>query len=298
MPVFRKNIAKTKESRVDCDATESQSTLEQCAKKWMPVFRENIAKTKESRVDCWSISSKSRRLFGWEYAVDAINQNPFGEWKFEEQALAPTGIEQGTGVRRMGISARRKASRPVSGLASGSALLLLSGLLLAGCATPQVYGLRPAASAARMSRANISVDVPTAAPPLDNDLVVVRESADSFARLPGARWADRLTYLVQSRTVETFQNAGLSPRLRGAGEPSAYSLALAIRRFDIDATNRVAQVEIVAQVVTAGGRVVATKIFSACEPVGAIAAPDAVQALDQAFGQILSPLVAWAAKAG
>ncbi|WP_294540834.1 hypothetical protein, partial [uncultured Rhodoblastus sp.] len=26
--------------------------LEQCAKKWTPVFRKNIAKTKESRVDC------------------------------------------------------------------------------------------------------------------------------------------------------------------------------------------------------------------------------------------------------
>jgi cholesterol transport system auxiliary component len=207
--------------------------------------------------------------------------------------LEPVGIEQGTGVKRMGISARRKASRPISPLASGAALLL-SALVLAGCAAPQVYGLRPVASAARLSRGNISISVPTASPPLDNDLVVVRENGDSFARLPGARWADNLTYLVQSRTIETFQNAGLSPR----GEPSAYSLALAIRRFDIDATNRVAQVEISAQVVTASGRVVATKIFSGCEPVGAIAAPEAVQALDQAFGQILPQLVAWAARAG
>jgi cholesterol transport system auxiliary component len=173
--------------------------------------------------------------------------------------------------------------------------LLLSSLLLAGCASaPQVYGLRPAVSAAHMAHGSISVDVPTLAPPLDTDLVVVRESGNSFASLPDARWADRLPYLLRSRTIESFQNAGL----RGAGEPSAVSLALAVRRFDIDATRRAAQVEIAAQIVTASGRVVAAKIFSASEPVGAITAPEAVQALDRAFGRLIKQLVGWAASAG
>ena len=205
-------------------------------------------------------------------------------------------------MKRIGNSARRKASRLLSGPAPGHSpllsALLLSSLLLAGCASaPQVYDLRPASAAARIARGNISVGIPTVAPPLDTDLVVVSESGDSFARLPDARWADRLPYLVQNRTVETFQNAGLLPRLRSPGEPSAASLALAVRRFDIDATRRVAQVEIAAQIVTASGQVVAAKIFSASEPVGEIAAPEAVQALDRAFGRILPQLVGWAARA-
>jgi cholesterol transport system auxiliary component len=182
-------------------------------------------------------------------------------------------------------------------LALASAALLLPGLLLAGCASaPQVFGLRPVPAAAHMARGAISVDVPTVAPPLDNDLVVVREIGDSFARLPGAQWADRLSYLVQSRTIETFQNAGLAPRPGGAGGPASISLALAVRRFEIDATRRAAQVEIAAQLVTASGQVVAAKIFSASEPVGVIALPEAVQALDRAFGQILPQLVLWAAR--
>jgi cholesterol transport system auxiliary component len=194
----------------------------------------------------------------------------------------------------MGIAARRKAYRILSALVPATALLI-SPLLLAGCASaPQVYGLGPAPAAAHVARENISVDVPIVAPPFDTDLVVVRESGDRFARLPDARWADRLPYLVRSRTIETFQNAGLSPRV----EPSAASLALSVRRFEIDATCRVARVEITAQVVTASGRVVAAKSFSAAEPVGVIAAPDAVQALDRAFGRILPQLVSWAARAG
>ncbi|WP_294532400.1 ABC-type transport auxiliary lipoprotein family protein [uncultured Rhodoblastus sp.] len=186
----------------------------------------------------------------------------------------------------------------MSGLVPGPAALLFA-LLLAGCASaPQVYNLSPAAVAARMARGNISVDVPTVAPPLDNDLVVVRESEDRFAYLPGVRWADRLTYLVQSRTIETFQNAGMLSRLRGPGEPSAASLALAIRHFDIDATRRVARVEIAAQIVTASGQVVSAKMFSASEPVGEIKAPEALEALDLAFRRILPQLVAWAARTG
>jgi cholesterol transport system auxiliary component len=194
----------------------------------------------------------------------------------------------------MGISLRRKSSRFLSGLVPATALLI-SPLLLAGCASaPQVYGLGAAPAAARVARGNISVDVPIVAPPFDTDLVVVRESGDRFARLPDARWADRLPHLVRSRTIETFQNAGLSPRV----EPSAASLALSVRRFEIDATCGVARVEIAAQVVTASGRVLAAKLFSAAEPVGIIAAPDAVLALDRAFGRILPQLVVWAARAG
>ena len=196
-------------------------------------------------------------------------------------------------MKPMGISASCNATRFLSGLVPVT-VLLISPLLLASCASaPQVYGLGAAPASARVARGNISVDVPIIAPPFDTDLVVVRESADRFARLPDARWADRLPYLVRSRTIETLQNAGLSPGV----EPSAASLVLSVRRFEIDATGGVARVEIAAQVVTASGRVLAAKLFSAAEPVGVIAAPDAVQALDRAFGRILPQLVAWAARA-
>ncbi|MGO9943847.1 MAG: ABC-type transport auxiliary lipoprotein family protein [Rhodoblastus sp.] len=170
---------------------------------------------------------------------------------------------------------------------------------MAGCASaPQTYDLRPAPASAHVSRGSISVDIPTAAPPLDTDLIVVREAGDLLSRLPDARWADRLTLLVQSRTIETFENAGLLRQLRSSGDTPSYRLMLGLRRFDIDAPNRVAQVEISAQVVSSSGQVSAAKIFTSSEPLGEIAGPQAAQALDRAFGHILPRLVAWAAAAG
>ncbi len=170
---------------------------------------------------------------------------------------------------------------------------------MAGCASaPQIYDLRPAPASAHVSRGSISVDLPTAAPPLDTDLVVVREAGDRLSRVPDARWSDRLTLLVQSRTIETFENAGLLRQLRPSGDTPAYRLLLGLRRFDIEAPNRVAQVEITAQVVSNTGRVAAAKIFTASEPLGEIQGAAAAQALDRAFGHILPRLVAWAAAAG
>ena len=185
-------------------------------------------------------------------------------------------------------SSARKA--PSFLAAAGGAWLLA----LAGCASgpPPSYDLHAAAALAP-ARAHIgravSVDLPDAATPLDSDLVVVREG-DRLNSLAGAQWADRLTLLVQSRVIESFEHA----RSRSAGPTDSYRLALYIRRFDIDAVSRLARVEIAARVADDGGRVVSAKIFSASEPVVQIAGAEPPQALDRAFSRLLPQIVAWA----
>jgi phospholipid/cholesterol/gamma-HCH transport system substrate-binding protein len=168
---------------------------------------------------------------------------------------------------------------------------------LSGCASTdgQSFDLHAAQVGALSSRAVLSIDAPTAAPPLDGDLLVVRESGDRLSTLAGAQWAGRLTALVGDRTFQTFQNAGLGGRVRASGEAATYRLTLDIRRFDIDATTRQARVQIAANLVRDGGAIAAARIFDASEPVAEISGVEPPLALDRAFARVLPQIVAWAA---
>lgn len=176
----------------------------------------------------------------------------------------------------------------------GATLVLT--LALGGCASaPQAYGLHSATSHALAARGSLSVPQPDAAPPLDGNLIVVRESDDRLTSLAGAQWAARLTLLVQNRLIQSFENAGLAAKVRGDGAPADRKLALDIRRFDIDAPTREGRVEISARLVAeSSGQTVAAKIFSASEPVAEIAGPEPALALDRAFGQVSRQIVVWA----
>jgi cholesterol transport system auxiliary component len=170
-------------------------------------------------------------------------------------------------------------------------------LELGGCASaPQAYGLQPATSRALYARGTLTVPQPDAAPPLDGDLIVVRESGDRLSSLAGAQWVARLTLLVQNRLIQSFENAGLAGSVRADGAPADNKLALDIRRFDIDAPTSLARVEISARLVAeSSGRTVAARIFSASEPVAEIAGAEPALALDRAFGQVSRQIVVWAA---
>jgi len=188
-----------------------------------------------------------------------------------------------------------------------ASILLLAALVLAGCAStqdrlsfdlhaPQISAktFGDKTSSAKTSRIGLALDAPTASPPLDGELLVVRESGDRLSTLAGAQWSDSLTRLVGDRTLQTFQNAGLGGRIRASGDPAPYRLALDIRRFDIDATTRQARVEIAANLSTSGGAI-SSRIFAASEPVGEIAGVEPPLALDRALGRVLPQIVAWAA---
>jgi cholesterol transport system auxiliary component len=172
---------------------------------------------------------------------------------------------------------------------------------LAGCASvasSQSFDLHAAQAKAKPSRAKFVVEAPSIASPLDGDLIVVRGVDGSLSRVPAVRWADRLPVLVQSRTIQTFENAGLARQVIVSGDPGDYRLRVEIRRFDIDAAQRAAEVELTARLVSeASGQVVAAKVFTASEPVMEIAGAGPPQALDRALGVVLSQMVGWAAAA-
>jgi cholesterol transport system auxiliary component len=187
--------------------------------------------------------------------------------------------------------ARRRRRFPV--LLAGLPFLLLAACSSAPRAT---YDLTPAEGfAARAGRGQLAVLLPDATLPADSDRIVVRTNPQSVAYLSGAQWADKLPSLIQSRLIETFQNARL---LRAVGRPGMladFSLQTSIRRFELDAARSEAVVEISAQIIGPSGRIVDGRIFAANGPVPPGDPAVVASALDTALAKVMREIVIWTA---
>ena len=182
-------------------------------------------------------------------------------------------------------------------LGTGLAALACAGLASCGSAPLQTFDLSaPTALAARTTRGQMVIAEPVATLPADSDRIVIRTGPEAVAYLTGAQWPDRLPRLLQTRLIETFENARL---LRNVGRPGLtadYSLTTEIRRFEIDVTTGMAVAEFSVKLVgDRSGRVVAAKVFSASAPSPTSGPPAMAAALNLVLGDVLRQIVAWAA---
>ena len=182
------------------------------------------------------------------------------------------------------------------------AFFLAGALLIAGCGGPsrETFELNSAAvqpAQAPKLRAQLAIREPFASIDLDSQRIVVRTGPQSLAYLSGAQWSDRLPTLVQSRLVQTFQDAHLLEAVGAAGTLSAdYSLDLDIRTFELDVKALQANVEISAKILESrGGRVVATRVFKSQTPAVGTSGPKATAALDTALAKVMAEIVAFTA---
>lgn len=179
-----------------------------------------------------------------------------------------------------------------------AALAFGAALALAACSgpPPATYDLsapRESVRAGHLSGA-LAIAEPTAILPVNSDRIVIRTGADSVAYLSGAQWADRLPRLVQTRLIESFENAGLVGRVGRPGMTAAYSLVTELRRFEVDVTRNEAVIEISARLVTdRAGSVVAAQVFSATSPAPATQDGQAAIALDAALGDAMRRILVW-----
>jgi cholesterol transport system auxiliary component len=186
-------------------------------------------------------------------------------------------------------------------------LALAAALPLAACGgglfskgAPATYDLTAARGprAAGPVRGQLLVNEPTALAILETERIVVRPAEGQVAYLAGAQWSDRLPRLLQARLVQSFENAS---RLRAVGRPGErltadYQLVTDIRAFNITATSPAsAEVEIAVKlVVDRTGRILGARVFKVSIPARAAEGPDAVAALDTAFGEAAIEIVRWA----
>ncbi len=149
----------------------------------------------------------------------------------------------------------------------------------------------------RTARGQIIIPDATATPTLDSEKIIVRPAEGQITALADAQWSERLTKLVQVRTIQAFENAN---RLRAVGRPSDritadYQLLLDIRAFEILVPGGpAAEVEISAKIVAEGsGRIIAAHIFRATIPASSAQGAAAIAALDAAFGKVATDVVLW-----
>ncbi|MDB5649085.1 MAG: hypothetical protein JWL62_605 [Hyphomicrobiales bacterium] len=184
-------------------------------------------------------------------------------------------------------------------LARASGALVLVALLSAcGSAPLATFDISAPSSnvKARALRGVLVVTEPTAPSPIDGDRIVVRSAPSAVTVLAGAQWSDRLPRLLQTRLIQTFENARL---LKSVGRPgdglsADYSLNWEIRRFEMDIPTGQAVVELSVKVLTPAGRIAAAQIFSAQVPGSTADGVAATVALDAASNNVLRQIVAWA----
>lgn len=190
--------------------------------------------------------------------------------------------------------ASRARAATLSCLAAGA-------LLLAGCAgpTPTTYDLSAPRDVGRGGGGRVAMVVaePSTVQALDSDKIVVKDSAGALSFAGGGQWADRVPKLVQTRLIQTFENAGRLAAIARPGERIVPDLQLNtdIRSFNIDTAAGAAVVEITAKLVgDRSGKVQRAKLFQARVPASAGDAGAAAQALDRALSQVLVEIVRWA----
>jgi cholesterol transport system auxiliary component len=177
----------------------------------------------------------------------------------------------------------------------------LLAALLGGCgggATPLTFDLAALPTAGRPVTAGRSIVVaePASIQPFEADRIIVREPGGALSFLGGGQWADRLPRLIQTRIIQSLENAG---RLRSVSRPgdkivADYQLVSEIRAFDVQAGTGEAVVDLSLKLVADGsGKVTAARIFTARVPVAKIDAGNGARALDQALSTVLADVVRW-----
>ena len=191
--------------------------------------------------------------------------------------------------------------RLATALVLATSVMSLSGCL-GGSANKDTFSLSamPEVTGPSAKNRQILIPEPTALKALDSEQVVIRISGVEIQYLSKARWSDRLPKMVQAKLVEAFENTG---RLGGVGKPGEglaidFQVVTDIRAFQVETNGAThASIEISAKLLNdRNGTVRSQKVFSASVPVSGSDNRAYVAALDTAFAQVTSEIVAWTLK--
>jgi cholesterol transport system auxiliary component len=149
----------------------------------------------------------------------------------------------------------------------------------------------------RRARGSLTVALPTTIRVIDSERVVIQPTAGEVNYLSGARWADRVPRLVQSRIIQAFEN---SDRIRSVTRESDamradYKLETDIREFGVIVSpEKQALVNLSVRLLDQrSNRVMATQVFTARAETESVDGPSATAAINSAFGTVLIDLVRW-----
>lgn len=171
-----------------------------------------------------------------------------------------------------------------------------------GRGKPGIYNLTARAASdvcAGPTRPQLVMPEPAAPMAFNSDRVVIVGDPPEENPFEKAQFTDNIPNVVQSKVIESLEGSGCFgavTRPLDTLEPSD-QLQAEIRQFAVVLKPEPkADVEIVVKLVSAGGRIEASRVFHESAPLAALDAPSAVAALDGAFGKFLSEAVPWIGK--
>ncbi len=150
------------------------------------------------------------------------------------------------------------------------------------------------------AQVQIVIRDPTALDRLARDEVLERGEGGLAPLAAKAKWTDMLANVVQARTIQSFENAGLLGQVSRASEGAAggYQLLLDIRNFEyVPGPEPAAKVAFAAKILAEDGRMIDGRMFEASRPAQGSDPKSVVAALDSAFAALEAELVVWAAGA-
>ena len=147
------------------------------------------------------------------------------------------------------------------------------------------------------ARGQLIVAEPTALIALETRKFLIRPNPSDEPTFAKAEWSDNVPKLLQTKIIQTFENAGLSQTVSRPAEGlvADKQLALDIRKFQISTSPEpMAEIEFAAKIVSDKGASWRKSVPGECAGQGVNAA-SAAAALDEAFGKSATELVIWAA---
>ncbi len=185
---------------------------------------------------------------------------------------------------------------PLRRLAPALVLAALTGACSSGPA-PTTYDLSaPTSRISGSSGVQVLVAEPAALQTLSTQQIIVKDASGAISFLGGGQWADNLPRLIQTRLINTFENAS---QIRGVSRPSSGAVAdvqliSELRSFEIATPSNEAVVEISVKIVNdSNGRIVNGRIFRARAPVASVDAANAARGLDEALSVAMLDIVRW-----
>ncbi len=180
--------------------------------------------------------------------------------------------------------------------------LCISLALLSACSgtPPQTYDLNSVEGktfSRSGQKSQIIIYEPNVIALYDSERIVIKGNNQGFTYLPQAQWVDKLPKLIQTRLIQSFENAS---GYKSVGRPSDHIsagtiLTTDIRAFEINEETREAVVEISAKLVQQGsGKIETIRIFRTRTAVGTIDGAGSSTALNSALQNALSQIVNWA----
>ena len=197
--------------------------------------------------------------------------------------------------------------RPGMWLAAAALCVVLSGCALTKLGeeapAPNTYDLVAPVGSAKGQRSNVQLVVsePSAVRALAGDNILIKPTGSEVAYFPNAVWTDQLPKLVQARLIQTIEGTG---RFLAVGDgrdrlDADLELMTAIRSFQVELAGKraVAVVDLFVRLSDPhSGRIIASRSFQGSAGAASDAAPEGVQALNEAAQGVLPAIAAWAGK--